>query len=102
MRQTRANRCAGIPGPALARPRKPLLNRAPVELYYVHPGPIIFFTEKNLKKKKKCELLLCKIKVPLSGASGCAGSWGRERGRVAQSELPNFKVFSRMSFGQCI
>lgn len=42
-----------------------------------------FYRKKNVKKYK---LLLCEIKVPLSGASGCAGSWGRARGRAAQPQ----------------
>lgn len=58
----------GIPGPALARPRKLLLSPKPVELHYVLPGPIIFAQKKIFLKKYK--LLRCKIKVPLSGASG--------------------------------
>lgn len=57
----------GAPGPPLARPRKPLLSPAPAELHYFLPGPIIFLQKKYLKKYK---LLLCEIKVPLSGASG--------------------------------
>lgn len=58
----------GALGPPLARPRKPLLSPAPAELHYFLPGPIIFLQKK--KNLKKYKLLLCEIKVPLSGASG--------------------------------
>lgn len=38
----------GIPGPALARPRKLLLSPKPVELHYALPGPIIFAQKKKM------------------------------------------------------
>lgn len=87
-------------GPALAQPREPRLSPVPAELHYFLPVQSSFYRKKKFLKKYK--LPLYKIKAPLSGASGRAGSWGRERGRVAQSQLPNFKVFSTVNFDQRI
>lgn len=98
--QTRANRCAWRlgPSPGLAQKASPQPCARGIVLF--SPRSNHLFTEK--KDLKKYKLLPCKIKVPLSGASGRAGSWGRERVSVAQSQLPNFKVFSTVNFDQCI
>lgn len=67
-RQTRANRCAWRPGPTPGPAQKASSQPRARGIALFSPRPNHLFTEK--KNLKKYKLLLCEIKVPLSGASG--------------------------------
>lgn len=68
-RQTRANRCAWRPGPTPGPAQKASSQPCARGIALFSPRPNHLFTEKK-KNLKKYKLLLCEIKVPLSGASG--------------------------------